>query len=166
MQLQAASSSFLLTVTRSSFHYVSANKCPKGFDLNPLKFQTRNDYTLSQWGSPDDVNCALHKTKAKCFKPNGRTKKWLTFTRGQVSTFTIEKEAQFSVTQTVGFPQTDSTTTTTTDTSTFTGGSTSTSVVQRFFAVRRLSFRVRGAFRIIIELVGVITQVVRVKTSV
>ena len=141
---------------------VSAYQCPDGFIPGNLSYFTRDVYTLSQWGSPDDVNCALHKTQANCRKPNGRRKKWLTFTRGGLSTFNITKEALFSVTD--PFANTTTTTTTFTDSTspTFGGGSTSTSVVTRFFAIRTLSFRVRGAFMLRIDFIGAISQTVNI----
>ena len=133
-----------------------------GYEPGSLKYATRGDYALTQWGSRDDVNCALRKTRAKCFKPNGRRKRWLTFDRGGYGEFAITKFALFSVTQTVA---SNDTTTLTGDTTgstspTFGDGSTSTSLVERYFAVRALSFRVRGAFKIVITFEGVIRQVV------
>ena len=141
---------------------VSAFDCPEGYEPGSLKFKTKDDYTLEQWGSRDDVGCALYKTKAKCFKPNGRRKRWLTFNRGGFGEYVITKNALFSVTP--GFNDTTATTTTTTATGTTqtytTTRSTSTSTVERYFAIRALSFRVRGAIRIVIEFDGVIKNIV------
>ena len=117
-----------------------------------MKYKTRDHFTLFQWGSQDSADCALMNTQAKCKKPNGKKKFWMTYFNGY-GEFIIKKFDRFSDMSS----DSDSTSTSYKDT-----GLSNTLVPQKF-AVRAIYFYVRGVDRIVITLIGDISQ--RVRTS-
>ena len=126
-------------------------KCPKGFKPGNIDFSNRREYTFTLMFSFDSPHCALKGVKGKgnCKKPNGRRKFWKTFQFGY-GMFEIRKFDTFSNLYSNSDPSA-------------TGSDTDTPSsfdVPQKFAISAIYFRVRGANRIIIQLLGDVGQTV------
>ena len=108
------------------------------------------------FGSQDKAVCALLGNGGQCKKDNGKKKFWMTFYYGY---------GEFHITKVDRFSQMSSEFSSYDSHSPSTGGeisgsSTSTSLVQQYFAIRALYFKVRGVTSMTITFSGDISKIV------
>ena len=134
--------------------------CPDGYKRYDLDFKNRKHFTYMTFGTQDDAICALRGNKRRCKKANGKKKFWLTYYYGY-GEFHISKFDRFSRMSSEKWSSSSaSSSSSSSGKGKVSGSSTSTSLVEQYFAVRALYFKVRGASSMTITFSGDITKIV------
>ena len=143
--------------------------CPENYFEHSLDFKNRQHFTYMTFGTQDDAVCALRGNKGICKKANGKKKFWLTYYYGY-GEFHITKFDRFSRMSSEFAPSYDSSSYSSSSSSRkgkkkgkkdegeVSGSSTSTSLVEQYFAVRAIYFKVRGVSEIVITCAGDISK--------
>ena len=147
-------------------------ECPDGYKKYNLDFKNRKHFTYMTFGTQDDAICALKGNKGTCKKANGKKKFWLTYYYGY-GEFHISKFDRFSHMSSSSSSHPSSSSSFSSSSSSgkkgkkpgrVSGSSTSTSLVEQYFAVRAIYFKVRGVAEITLTLTGDISKVVSIAT--
>ena len=120
------------------------------------------------FSTQDDAECALlgNKKNKKCRKANGKNKWWMTYYYGY-GEYHITKFDRFSHMSSSSSSSSSSSYSSSSSSSgkkpgRVSGSSTSTSLVEQYFAVRAIYFKVRGVAEITLTLTGDISKVVSI----
>ena len=148
-------------------------ECPEHYFEHSLDFKNRQHFTYMTFGTQDDAVCALRGNKGTCKKANGKKKFWLTYYYGY-GEFHITKFDRFSRMSsefTASYESSSGWSSSSSsrkgkkkgkkDEGEVSGSSTSTSLVEQYFAVRAIYFKVRGVSEIVITCAGDISKQVK-----